>query len=185
MRWERLFANIEAQEAAESLRMQEDNIAEMVRLLASEETLQQRLLRRLGQTVAVTTPGRGTVLRMRLTAVGKEWLSGREGSREVLIPLRHVLAVEPDTSEPEQRGADTRVLTVSLRSALRELARQRTLVEVEMAANQVSFRGTFDQIAMDHCVLVQHAADEFRRARAIKTTTWLPLTQLSAVYSWR
>lgn len=185
MRWERLFANIEAQEAAEALRAQEDSIAEMTRLLASEETLQERLLRRLGQDIGVKISGREALLRLSLAAVGKEWLSGREAGREVVLPLRHVIAIEPDLAQAERRAVDTRVLAVGFRSVLRELARQRMRVEVEMSAGRASFGGTIDQVGMDHCELVQHAADEFRRRKTISTVVWLPIEQMTAVYAWR
>lgn len=185
MRWERLFANIEAQEAAESLRAQEDSIAEMTRLLASEETLQERLLTRLDQQLTLILSGRESVLRLSLSAVGKDWIAGREAGREVLIQLRHIMAFVPETGPSSQRAGDPRVLTVGFRSALRELARQRQRVEVKMASGEASFGGTIDHVAVDHCVLVQHAADEFRREKAIRAVTWLPITSIAVVCAWR
>ncbi|MFC0581327.1 hypothetical protein [Micrococcoides hystricis] len=185
MRWERLFADLEAQEAGQALRQQESNIAEMSRLLASEGTLQENLLDQVGQRAHVHVAGRAGVQHLEVTGVGKDWFSGRENGREVLVQNRHLVSVEPSAESKGNAGRDPRVLTVGFRSTLRELARQRVIVEVSTLVPEVLFTGTIDRVGLDFCVLSQHDPDEFRRARAIRAVQWLALSHITQVSSWR
>lgn len=86
MRWEALFADLEAQLEAEAAREKTTEIQEAVRVERARETLMHRLAPQLNANVEVRLLG-GERLAGELTALGMDWFMLRHGATEELIPL--------------------------------------------------------------------------------------------------
>ena len=124
MRWDRLFAELEARfdELADEEAHAES--ADRERVAAGSITALERLAGALDQPVRARLVGGATVSGM-LRSVGPDWLLLAEGvQRDCLVPWRSVTVMQGLTSAtgPALSGLDLRL---DLRRALRELARDR------------------------------------------------------------
>lgn len=182
MRWEKLFADLEAQEAAETQRMQEGNVFEVSRLLAAQTTLTEMLAGSIGQTLKLNFEGSAETVSLALENVGKDWFSGKAGSRTMFVQTSHVATIEPE-GRPSAREIDQRALQIPFRLALRDLARRRTSVELEGGFPHVNLRGTLDQVGHDFCVIAVHDSDEYRRNRTVRSVKWVPMSRIVRVYT--
>ena len=101
--------------------------------------------------------------------------------RGALVPLGGVLALSGVGSRSEVPGSEGEVeRRFDLRFALRRLVRDRAPVEIVLV-DGTAVAGTLDRVAADHVDLAQHAADEPRRARAVRQVLLLPLTAVALV----
>ena len=188
MRWDQLFADMEArfdelqdaQAAAEQ--------ADRDRVAAGAVLMTQRLSGSLDQHVSIrlagTQPVTGT-----LRSVGPDWLMVEEGyQRQSIIALDAVVAVEgvraSTGSAPEGLA-----LRLDLRHALRAVARDRSPVAVALAGTAFASRGeagafsdgageiigTIDRVGADFIEVAVHAAWEPRRAGSVRSVALLPI----------
>ena len=141
MRWERLFADLEARfdELADSdLSAQ---LADRQRVEAGAVAMVQRLAGSVGQPIRVRVGGGSTVAGA-LVAVGPDWVLVSEGQgRDALVAARAVVAVEglsAVTALP-MLGVSIRL---DLRRALRGLVRDRAPVAMTVAGWPSSDAGT-------------------------------------------
>lgn len=184
MRWSRLFDDLEAQLAMEERETLRSEVAEHVRAERARLSLVDRLVTGLEAPVSLTVRGSG-VLEGRLREVGADWcvlhtgVLGPQRRRDVLVPLAAVLAVTGLPLRADQReGSAQRRLT--LRHALRALSRDRAavrLTDVEGA----HLTGTIDRVGLDHLDLADHADDEPRRPRAVRSWQSVPFAALGCV----
>jgi hypothetical protein len=179
VRWDELFADLEAQ--AEALRAAERDteVAELTRLETSRLSLASRLGPAAGTAVRVRCLG-GTMLSGRLSGSGPGWLLLDEGAgREALLAAAAVtsvaglgrLAASPSSAVEASLG---------LGSVLRAVARDRSVLRVGLTDSTV-LDGTLDRVAADYVELAVHAAGEPRRRAEVREVLVLPLAALAVL----
>jgi len=160
MRWEALFADMEAQlDAAQAADLAAE-VADLTRAERATVELRDRLRAAQGADVVILVMGGGTVAG-ELLEVAAQWALVGEGMRRALVPLGAVVAVRglavrsaPATGEVARR--------LGLGSALRALARDRATVRVTTDGAELA--GRIERVGADHLDLA--AGVEGRRATA-------------------
>ena len=181
MRWQQLFADLEAQfdeAAAASERADESSRA---RAEMGAVRLADRLRGALGHPVTLRCRGAGQ-LSGTLADVGADWLLLEEdGGREALVASAAVLAaggLGRQTAPSEEAGPVRGRL--DLRRAIRALARDRAAVQV-LLEDGGSLSGTVDRVGADHLELAEHGADQPRRAEAVQGVRAVALDGIAVV----
>ena len=197
MRWDRLFADLEAlfdeltnAEAAAEL-------ADRERVAIGAVWATQRLSGSIGQPIRVRLAG-GSVIGGMLNAVGPDWLLVAEGQRrDCLVAVNSVTAVEGLIASTG-RELGGLALRLDLRRALRGLARDRSPVAVAVTgwsggtagsgadsaygtAGSGEITGTIDRVGADFIEIAVHAAWEPRRAGTVRSVALVPLTAVALV----
>ena len=180
MRWQQLFADLEAQfDAAEAVADQAE-AASRARAEVGAVRLVERLAGAVGAPVAVRCRGAGQVSGL-LVDVGTDWLLvDEDGSREVLIASAAVSTV---TGLGRQTGAaDGGAVRarLDLRRAVRALARDRSAVQVILRDGGMS-AGTVDRVGADFFELAQHPLEEPRRAAAVRGVLAVALDAVAVI----
>ncbi|NMR20808.1 hypothetical protein [Cellulomonas fimi] len=158
MRWEALFADMEAQlEAARVAELAVD-VAELTRAERATVRLGGRLRATRGSAVTFTLRGNETVTGT-LVEVADEWVLVSEGIRRALVPIAAVTAVRGMAAgaAPESGGV---VRRLGLAHALRAVARDRASVRVSTDGGELA--GRIDAVGADHADLA--AGVDGRRA---------------------
>lgn len=177
MRWESLFADLEAQFEAEAARNQNSEIQEIVRIERARQTLMQRLSRHLDTPIEVQLLGAERI-GGRLAGIGKDWLVLHHGGSEELIPVQ---ALAWWTASEAGGGPEAGERRVSFSQALRVLVRDRARVSIGGVDGQLLASGTIDQVGRDFVEVALHARDEFRRPAALLGRTVIPFAALARV----
>jgi hypothetical protein len=191
MRWDRLFADLEA-------RFDEIGDAEAAAELADRQRVAigvvratQRLAGSIDQAVRVRLAG-GASIGGVLRTVGPDWLLLVEArARECIVALSAVTAVEGLTAStaPVMTGLSLRL---DLRRALRGLARDRSPVAIGLTGWSGGLAGTepasvagsmgsaevivtIDRVGADFVEVAVHAAWEPRRAGTVRSVALVPL----------
>jgi len=169
VRWEELFADLEAQVAADDRADLDAEVAERTR----RETARLRLVDRLrgaesaGHALTVSVLGGAAsgsaVERGRVGGVGPDWVLLVPDGAEVLVVLaavESVLGLGPESAEPGSEGKVAGRL--GLGHALRAVARDRAEVRLTTTAGSVLV-GTVDRVGADHFELTDHPVGEPRQ----------------------
>jgi hypothetical protein len=168
MRWQQLFADLQAQFDEEEAAPERSESASRARAEMGAVRLSQRLLGSLGGRVAVTCRGAGRVDGV-LVDVGSDWLLLEDDhGRQNLVATAAVGGVAVlgrATAAPEAPGAVRGLL--DLRRALRALVRDRAGVQVVLDDGTV-MTGTLDRVGADYVELAEHPADLARRSEAVR-----------------
>jgi hypothetical protein len=183
MRWDDLFADLDAQlEAAEAAELAGE-VADRSRQEMGLLRLVDRLGAARGTTVAIAMTGAGTV-RGRLLDAGADWVLLEEtGQRELLLNSTAVLGITGIGVRSDVPGSEGEVgRRLDLRWALRGLARSRAGVQVVLV-DGTTLSGTLDRVGADHVDLAEHPPGEARRASAVRQVRLLPFAALSVVRS--
>lgn len=181
MRWQRLFADLQAEfdEAETAAERAED--ASRRRVEAGAVRLADRLAGALGRPLTLRCSGAGDVTG-HLVEVGTDWLLlTDESRREVLVAtstVRTVAGLGRATAPAEEPGPVHGRL--DLRRALRGLARDRSVVQVVLDDGS-SYVGTVDGVGADHVELAEHAADQPRRSAAVRGVRAISLPAVAVV----
>ncbi|KGH44776.1 hypothetical protein IN07_22730 [Modestobacter caceresii] len=167
MRWEQLFADLEAQMAEQEAAVDQADEASRARAEHGRVRLADRLRGATGQEVSLSC-GAGE-LAGRLVDVGVDWvLLVDQQHREVLVALGAVRAVSGLTAVTAAAAAEGAVdRALDLRRAVRALARDRAALHCLLADGAV-LAGTVDRVGADFLELAEHPVDEPRR-RAVVT----------------
>ncbi|MGS0687416.1 hypothetical protein ACVBEQ_20060 [Nakamurella sp. GG22] len=194
MRWERLFADLEAlfTEMADAEAAAEHADRERVAIGAIRSL--QRLGGSVGAVVRLHLAG-GALIDGTLRTVGADWLLIEEGmGRDCLVAWDAVVAVgglTTATAAPAT-GLDRRL---DLRRALRGLARDRAPVAIALSGwaggvvdsmapsttGSAEVVGTIDRVGADFLEVAVHAAWEPRRSGAVRAVVLVPLRAVMLV----
>jgi hypothetical protein len=207
MRWDRLFADLEARFDEISGAEAAAELADRQRVAFGAVWATQRLAGSLDQPIRVRLAG-GASIGGVLRTVGPDWLLLVESpSRECVVALSAVTAVEGLTAAtaPEVTGL---ALRLDLRRALRGLARDRSPVAVGLTGwlgglagtspssaaagigsasigsasiGSAEVIGTIDRVGADFVEVAVHAAWEPRRAAAVRSVALVPLDAIVLV----
>ena len=185
MRWDALFADLEAQLAAEERLDLELEVDERARVESSGIELADRLRGSMGRRVGVQLTI-GAAFEGTLSHAGSQWLVLDEQRHQVLIPHASVarysglamLAVGGGTSRAQRLG---------LASALRGLARDRARLAamVQGPAGGPVLYGVIDRVGRDFFDLAETDPGEERRAANVRAVATIPFGALAALRSER
>jgi hypothetical protein len=178
MRWNDLFADLEAQAHALSVAERDAEVAELTRLETSRLELASRLRPALGAPLRVRCLGAIT-LTGRLSAIGTGWLLLEEDAgREAFIATAAVVSIAGlgRLSVPG-RALDAKL---GIGRALRGLARDRSVLRACLTDSSV-VDGTLDRVGLDFVEFAVHAAGEARRREEVREVLVLPIGALAVL----
>lgn len=181
MRWDELFADMEAQLEAARFRDVELEAADLIRAEMAEALLQDRFAGGIGRPAHAGLRG-GAVVRGRVVGAGSGWVALDEAGLQMLIPLESVLWVE---GLDRRRGSPESRSRLGLGHAVRALASARAAVRI-LPVDGVPggmFEGTIDRAGRDHLDLAMHPEDEFRRRRAVRSMRSIPYAAIACIQS--
>jgi hypothetical protein len=168
MRWQQLFADLQAQFDEEEAAAERSEAGSRARAEMGAVRLAQRLQGAVGSRLSLTCRGAGQVTGV-VVEVGADWLLlDDDGGRQCLVASGVVRAVAGlgRATAPAEREGVVRV-RMDLRRALRGLARDRAPVQIVLDDGGV-LTGTVDRVGADYVELAEHAADLPRRAEAVQ-----------------
>lgn len=181
MRWDAMFADLEAQAAALEVAERAGEIDERVRAELGSLALLDRLRAATGTPVRLRAAAAG-VITGTISRVGPDWvLLDQDEGREVLVRLGAVTALGGlgrRTATPDSLDAVTARL--GLWFVLRRIARDRSAVTVQLTDGS-SLHATVDRVGADFVEAAVHAPGELRRARSVREELLIPMSALVAV----
>lgn len=180
MRWDQLFADLEAEMAAEESAERQAEIAERTRAEVARLRLVDRL-RAARAPVTVAVSGLGDVT-CDIVDTGPDWVLLDGAARgQLVVALDAVCSVSGLASWSAAPGSEGAVAArLHLGAVLRGVARDRATVRVVLR-DGVSYTGTVDRVGADFLELAEHDPDQQRRARAVRGVRLVPLAALAAV----
>jgi hypothetical protein len=177
MRWEALFADLEAEVDAEAETERRSEIADRIRSEFGRLRLIDRLQPLLGREEVSVRMGLlvGDVVAGSVLSLGADWvLLSQQGASECLVPLggvQWVAGLGPVSAEP---GWEGRVgARLGLRLALRRIVRDRSAVAISLLSGQIQ-HGRIARVAADHIVL-----EAMEAGRRTAETITIPLTAIA------
>jgi hypothetical protein len=182
MRWDAMFADLEAQADALEVAERAGEIDERVRAELGTLSLFDRLRPAISSPVRLRTVGAGVVTGT-ISRVGPDWvLLDQDGGREALVRLDAITAIGGlgrTTAAPD--SVDLVTARLGLWFVLRRIARDRSAVTVRLADGS-SLHATVDRVGADFIEVAVHAPGEPRRARSVREGLLLPMAALVAVH---
>lgn len=169
MRWDDLFADLEAQAALLAQRERADEVGERSRIEVGRLAAIDRLRPAEGAIVSVTVLG-GERIDGILRRVGAQWLLIEERvGREAVVALSAVLTVAGLSRwSADSSGVGAVESRLGLASALRGMARDRASVRVHLVDSH-ELDGTIDRVGSDYFELARHARGELRRRGEVRS----------------
>jgi hypothetical protein len=181
MRWQQLFADLQAQFEAEESAVEQAESASRARAEIGALGIVDRLRGAQGFPVVLACQGAGQIAGV-LADVGADWLLLEDdGGRQNLVASRAVRTVSGlgrRTAVPEPAGSVRGRL--DLRRALRGLARDRSVVQIVLDDGGV-LSGTLDRVGADYVELAEHPVDQLRRAEAVQGVRAVVITAVAVV----
>jgi hypothetical protein len=180
MRWEALFADMEAQlDAARAAELAAE-VADLTRAERATVALAGRLRAAHGTHLTLRVAG-GEAVAGTVLEVAEQWLLLADGPRRALVPVAavQVLADLPVATRPSGHAQVSRRL--GLGHALRALARDRAVVR--LTADGVEAVGRLDRVGADHVDLTVGAEGSRPRPGAVGTAWTVPLGAIRVVRS--
>lgn len=183
MRWENLFADMEAQLAAAEQQALESEAAEQARAEYAQVDVADRLRARSGTPVRLLLPG-AVPVEGRVRTIGRGWVALADGGTEHLVPLGAVVWWESLGRGWVPEG-DPVTRRLGLSHALRALARGRSPVRIRLAGGGApgTLDGTIDAVGADFLDLALHPDDDFRRRPSVTVVRTVPFPALACVSS--
>jgi hypothetical protein len=181
MRWDELFADLDAQAEALLIAERAAEIDDRTRYEAGQLTLVDRLRPAIGSQLRLRCAG-GVAIAGRLDRVHPEWLLLLEPTgREALLASAAVQSISGLGAWSGMPGGQSRVdARLSLRYALRTIARDRSTVRVQLADGS-ALDGTLDRVGLDFVELAEHAPGELRRRSEVTGIVTVPVAAIVAV----
>lgn len=179
MRWNGLFADLEAQLQFGRWEAVEQDAAELTRGLWAELTLMDRIRAALGQRVRLVLAG-GRSQSLHLRAVGPAWIGGFDDVGSLIIPRGAIVGIDTDLNRAEIPSRPLRA-GPSILAIYRALARRREPVQLLSNDGATLAEGTIDRVGKDHIDVALHARDEFRRSSALHGMRIIPTDAIQLV----
>lgn len=180
MRWDGLFADLEAQAVALEAASRAAEVEDRSRLEIGRIRLLDRLRAAAGMPMRVRCSG-GVTVAGRLERAAPDWLLLDEGGgREALVVFPCVLGVSGLVrlaSVPVDSVVESRL---GLRHVLRGIARDRSTVRVSLVDATV-IDGTIDRVSADFVEIAEHAPGELRRHGEVRDVLALPLAAIAVM----
>jgi len=186
MRWDALFADLEAQLAAVERRGLDLEIDERARMDAVDVELVDRLRGSVGLRIGVHL-GSGTVREGVISHAGSQWLVLDEERHQLLIPYAAAVRYAGLSRLAVAAGAAVRH-RLSLASALRGLSRDRASLAVTLwraAAGESVLHGVIDRVGRDFFDLAVTGPGEDRRGANVSEVATIPFAALAVLRSVR
>ncbi len=182
MRWDALFADLEAQALDDRAAELAAEVADRTRSETASLHLGDRLRPARGHWLVLALAG--TTVRGVLRAVGPDWIHLEvEASSQAVVRLDAVLSVTGLGAHSTTPGREGRVAArLALGSALRAVARDRLPVIITLIDGS-SLSGTLDRIGADFAELAEHPVGEARRQHAVTAVRLVPFRALAMVSS--
>jgi len=187
VRWDQLFAELEAQYLQFAAAAEDAELGERIRVEQGAVPVGARLAGALGRPVRISVSA-GRPVAGTLRSVGPDWVLVGEGSgREALLSLSAMTIVEGLTAAT---GAPLTGVAqrLDLRFALRGLARDRSPVALTIpggrgvsGTDDTELTGTIDRVGADFIEMALHAAWEPRRAAAVRQVVLVPRSAIIVV----
>ena len=179
-RWERLFADLEGQAAAQLRAELEGELPDRTRHARGEVPFTDRLRAADGRPVTLRLAG-GLVVRGLVGEVAREWLVLLQDgtSSPSLVPTAAIVSVL-GASRHATPARGSALAELSLRSMLRIVARDRSPVRLWLTDGRV-LEGTLDDVGRDHVALAAHPVDEPRRLGSVREDHLVVLSALALV----
>lgn len=162
VRWETLFADLEAQLQSEQDAAFDAEVADRVRIERTSVCLLDRVRAGIGRPLSVHLV-QGEPVSGEIADAGADWLLVRTRRGDVLVPLAAVCRV--DGLGPSALAGGTLARRITLSVVLRGLADQRCAVSVQLRGGTV-LSGSVQRVGRDHLDLAMHPVDEPWRAGA-------------------
>ncbi|VXB51480.1 hypothetical protein [Citricoccus sp. K5] len=181
MRWDGLFADLEAQLAQGHWQDTEAEAAEMTRGERSSIALIDRLRGAVGTPLALLLAD-GERLELSLSTVGSTWIGGTDRSGSLVVNLAAVAAVDSPLAVVAQEPSPGR-RRLGIGSLYRSLSRARVALVVTGRDGRLLGEGTIDRVGLDHLDLAVHPRDEQRRGRNVRGLRVIPFDAIHLVRS--
>jgi hypothetical protein len=182
VRWDALFADLEAQVEADAAAELAAEVGERTRIETAALHLQDRLRPAQGHPLVLATAG--ATLQGVLRSVGRDWilLDGERGG-QALVRLGALIGLTGVGARSSTPGSEGRVIAgLGLGSALRAVARDRAPVIITLIDGS-RLTGTLDRVGGDFLELAEHPIGEARRKGAVTAVRLVPFTALAVVGS--
>lgn len=181
MRWDELFADLEAQLSENAAAELAGEVADRTRREVATLSLVDRARAAVGSPVRLQVLGAGSVSGM-LVEVGAQWLLLRDAAgRDVLSPWTSVVSVVGLGLSTTTSGEGGQVFRrLGLTAALRAIARDRAVVSVQLVDGTV-VSGTLDRVGQDFVEIGEHAVGEPRRPAQVSAVRTVAHTGLATV----
>jgi hypothetical protein len=179
VRWEDLFADLEAQAESWERAERDAEVADRTRAEVGQLGLVSRLRANEGRQLSLRLLG-GIGVSGVLNRLGVDWLLLAD-THELVVPLAAVATVANlplDTTSPQGAGVVASRLTLS--SVLRAIARDRARVTVTLR-DQTTVSGTPDRVGRDFVDLAVHHEDTPPRVAEISMRTTIAVAAISVV----
>lgn len=182
MRWDGLFADLEAQ-AEQLLRAERAaEVEERARLELARQTLHARLRAAVGFRLRVSVVG-GLAVPGELRRVGPDWLlldAGATGDTEWVIravAIRTIGGLGRQAAVEDEGVLESRL---DFRHLLRGLARDRAEVTAHLL-DGTSLTATLDRVGADFIDAAVHPAGEARRRESVRDVQVIAVTAIAAL----
>lgn len=181
MRWESMFADLEAQAEALEIGQRAGEVDERARAELTAVGALDRLRAAEGQPLRVWALGAGQFAGT-LARVGPDWLLlDTDAERETVVRIDAVVRVEGLSRTSAVPGSMDRVSArLGLASVLRRLARDRCAVRVHLT-DATTLHATLDRVGSDFVDAALHPPGEQRRPGAVRATTLIRFGAIAAV----
>ena len=194
VRWERLFADLEAQLSSDEARELAAEVADRTRRERAQVGLHERFAAVVDRAVVEMRVAGVGLLRGLVTGSGPDWVlldhraehpltvvasSGAERrvDRPVLVATAAIRSVT-GLAGAEHTGAVA--MGFALGSALRAVSRDRAVVDVVDVDGSV-LTGTIDGVGLDYVEVAEHSADLPRRAENVLGVRAVPFAGIAVV----
>ena len=182
MRWDGLFADLEAQAEALERGERAAEVEERARIKVASLTVLDRLRAAVGTPLRMQVAGAATLSGL-LGRVGPDWLLLDEGAgREVVVALAAVQGVWGLSRLSAVSDSATALESrLALPHVLRGIARDRCAVRICLV-NGSSLDATIDRVGADFLEAAVHPAGETRRRTEVRDVVLVAYAALAAVH---